>query len=491
MLSSDDEKATAELLELLEKHKRENLYDFFEPYAPQLEFFNMGKEKRERALLGGTQCGKTEGGAYEATCHLTGLYPKWWTGKVFEKPTRGWCAGISRELVRDGLQTKLCGIPGSAETFGTGLIPKSLLLSKTLGHGVTNAFDTISVRHVTGGVSTAGFKSYDQGREKFQSVTLDWVWGDEEADADIYSEMLGRLTGQGILWNTLTPLKGYTQFINRFLRDTSPDALRDRGFVKLGIKDAAHFTEEEKQRRVAGYPAHERNARMNGDPLLGSGSIWEEVTESDITAKIALSMVPRHWPLLWAIDFGIDHPFAAVLLTWDRDTDTIYVVDAFKMSGGIPVTHAARMKDIAPFAPVAWPHDGNDREKGSGEPLAKLYKNEGLKMLPTHATFTVGGYSTEAGIMDVLGRMRDGRFKAAAHLWDFWDEFRTYHRDEGKIVKVNDDIMSATRIGVMMIRKAQVPDLQTGFYGRGANYSNRPRQAPKLNPWTNRQDAPR
>jgi hypothetical protein len=51
--------------------------------------------------------------------------------------------------------------------------------------------------------------------------------------------------------------------------------------------------------------------------------------------------------------------------------------------------------------------------------------------------------------------MRDGRFKVAAHLADWFDEFRGYHRKDGLIVKLNDDLMSATRIAVMARRHAK------------------------------------
>ena len=44
----------------------------------------------------------------------------------------------------------------------------------------------------------------------------------------------------------------------------------------------------------------------------------------------------------------------------------------------------------------------------------------------------------------------------AAHLVDWFEEFRTYHRKDGLIVKLRDDLMSASRIGVMMLRYARV-----------------------------------
>lgn len=443
-----------DILEAQALAKRRNRMLSFEPYQRQREFFEIGAAKRERLLMAGNQVGKSEAGAFEAACHLTGLYPSWWTGKRFDHPTRGWAGGEGGLLVRDVSQTKLCGIPGGDDTFGTGMIPKSLLLGKTMGHGVSDGYDSIRVRHSSGGVSVLSFKTYEQGRSKWQGATLDFVWFDEEPPADIYAEGLARLTGEGCVWATLTPLLGYTPFISRFTRDGSAEAQRDRGVVRMGLRHAEHFSDQEKQRRLAGYPAHERAARENGDPMLGSGAVFEEVSEADITTTIRLSQVPPFWPKLWGIDFGIAHPFAAVLVAWDRDTDTIYVLDGFRMSGGTPLNHAARIRAIAASVPVAWPHDGNDREKGSGEPLADLYKQEGLRMLPQHATHATGGYSTEAGVMDLLSRMRDGRFKVAAHLAEWFDEFRAYHRKDGMIVKVNDDLMSATRIAVMAHRHA-------------------------------------
>jgi len=84
-----------------------------------------------------------------------------------------------------------------------------------------------------------------------------------------------------------------------------------------------------------------------------------------------------------------------------------------------------------------------------------------------------------------LARMRDGRFKVAAHLADWWDEFRSYHRDKGLIVKLNDDLMSATRIAVMAHRNARVAELPSAFYGHAA-HRNRPQRRPNINPWTGR-----
>jgi hypothetical protein len=224
--------------------------------------------------------------------------------------------------------------------------------------------------------------------------------------------------------------------------------------------------------------------------MLGSGAVWEEVIASDISTRLALNDVPAHWAKLWGVDFGIAHPFAAVLTAWDKDADVIYVLDCFKMSGGVPSGHASRMNAIARGVPVAFPHDGSARDKGSGDELAAIYKREGLAMLGTHATHSSGGYATEPGITEMLTRMRDARFKVASHLSDWFDEARQYHRKEGQIIKLNDDLMSATRIAVMARRYAKA-----GGIGRSARFQHsdhgwagaaKPRVVSDWNPWTGR-----
>lgn len=56
----------------------------------------------------------------------------------------------------------------------------------------------------------------------------------------------------------------------------------------------------------------------------------------------------------------------------------------------------------------------------------------------------------------MLDRMHTGRFKVFAQAEEWFEEFRLYHRDNGKVVKERDDILSATRYGLMMRRHAIV-----------------------------------
>ena len=65
--------------------------------------------------------------------------------------------------------------------------------------------------------------------------------------------------------------------------------------------------------------------------------------------------------------------------------------------------------------------------------------------------------------MDMLTRMQTGRFKVFKHLHDWWEEFRLYHRKDGKVVKENDDLMAATRYALMMLRFARTAEAYDRF----------------------------
>ena len=440
-------------LEALDAKKTYRKKDYFEPYNKQQDFFDKGAFLRERLLMAGNQQGKTYAGAFETACHLTGEYPDWWLGRRFDHAVIAWAAGVSAVLVRDGPQRLLCGTPGVEEHFGTGLIPKESFVGKpSLARGVTDAYDTVQVRHKSGGVSTLTFKSYEQGPAKFQSATLDFLWLDEEPDEKVYGECLARITAtNGMLFMTFTPLLGMSTVVRRFIREPSPD----RGYTQMSIEDAKHIAPEERKRVIDGYQAHERDARARGIPMLGSGRIF--TTNEEAIREGIIEHIPIYWKKAWAIDFGINerHKFAAVLCIWDVDNDVIHVQHAFREANTLIMAHAKKLLNIGGELPVIWPQDGHERDKSSGTPLATLYKKEGLKMLPSHATWEDGGNSTEAAIKEMQERFETGRLKIAGHLSDLWDEYRSYHRKDGKIVKEDDDILSALGKFVMAKRFAR------------------------------------
>ena len=77
-----------------------------------------------------------------------------------------------------------------------------------------------------------------------------------------------------------------------------------------------------------------------------------------------------------------------------------------------------------------------------------------------------GNNNIEPGIMEILHRMETGRFKVFPHLMEWFKEYRAYHRKDGKIEPVNDDLMSATRYAAMSIQRFGIAGYgSSGGYG--------------------------
>jgi phage terminase large subunit-like protein len=190
-----------------------------ELYPKHCAFFAAGAKHRERCMLAGNRTGKSEGvGAFEVTLHLTGLYPDWWVGRRFEGPVAAWACGTTNGTTRDIVQAKLLGTPGDPSMLGTGMVPADNLMNTVSKPGIPNAIESATVKHVSGGVSAVGFKSYEQGRKAFEGTERDVVWLDEEPPKSIYDECLIRtMTTNGLILCTFTPLEGLTEVALSFL----------------------------------------------------------------------------------------------------------------------------------------------------------------------------------------------------------------------------------------------------------------------------------
>lgn len=388
----------------------------------------------------------------EYAMHLTGRYPSWWEGRVWDRPIVGWAAGVTSETTRDTLQRMLLG---RINAIGTGMIPRDAIKDSSPRRGVADAVDSVVVAHGGGGDVQAGesllfLKAYDQGREKFQGETLDLGWCDEEPPLDVYTEFLTRTNAPergvfGSMMMTFTPLLGMSDVVARFVMEKALGTID----INMTIDDVDHYTPEQKAQIIASYPAHEREARARGIPVLGSGRIFP--IEEALVEEEAIQ-IPPHWPRLAALDFGWDHPTAGVWGAWDRDNDVVHIYDCYRVREQPVPIHASAVKAKGAWIPVAWPHDGNN-DTAAGPQLAQQYRGEGVNMLPHHAQYVPTSHdkkdddaksnrmSVEAGVQDMLTRMMTGRLKVAKHLNDWWEEFRLYHREDGKIVKVRDDLM--------------------------------------------------
>lgn len=448
---------TLAVVERIKAQKRFFKLAEYVPYQWQMDFHQAGRDNPERMLMAANRVGKTASAAAEVSMHLTGEYPDWFDGRRFDKPTLVWTGSPTNETSRDIVQAELLG--GLGEKLGTGWVPRKYIegTPTTRQAGVKNVVDSFQVKHKKGGLSTCVLKTYEQGWQKWQGTAPHVVWMDEEPDDyKIFSESQTRiLTSKGIVLVTFTPLSGVTDLVEHF-QSGGPGI-----YVKGATwNDAPHLSQEDKDRLSASYRAHERAARTEGIPMLGEGAIFP-VSDQDITSKVI--EIPRHWARIKGCDFGIDHPAAGVEIAWDRDQDVIYVIDCYRKAGEKAPYHAAWFNKSNAMVPVAWPHDGMNREKSGGKILADAYREHGVNMLPKSARYPRVPGETEAKggpqpvepiIDEVYERMITGRFKVFAHLSEWFEEKRSYHRKDGLIVARRDDILKATFYAVMMKRYA-------------------------------------
>jgi len=455
-LSLADKSRLIQLLKNKEDLKKFNKFYSFTPYPYQQTFINESAFSLTRFLMAANRCGKSEGAAYELTCHLLGEYPDWWTGRKFDEPIKALAAGVSNSTIRDIMQDKLLGEPTDRSSWGTGFIPKKAIGTTSRKAGVPDALSSLMVKHISGGWSKVVFLSYESGKEAFMGTSYHFVSLDEEPPVDIYSQALRAVTDcNGVIAITATPENGVTDLVRQFTNE-----LKQGQYLQNATwDDAPHLTEEVKKIILDSLPEHERKMRSQGIPVLGSGLIYP-VSEEEITCEPF--DVPRHWATIAAIDFGYEHPFAWVKGAWDRDEDVFYITDVYKSKRTTPDQHVHEIQlRGGRRTPTAFPQDGLTSEKGTGIVLKQRYA-EDLYVLPEpfkNPTDPITGKasnSVEAGLLCILEGFKTGRIKVFQHLEELFKEMRMYHRKAGKIAKNSDDIMDAMRYCIMSKQHAQI-----------------------------------
>lgn len=182
-----------------------------------LRYSQMSRKQQEatkasrpiRALFWGNRVGKTEWGAQEITRYLLGQHPY----RSIDTPIEVWAACPSYDQQKETTQKKL-------EHY----IPKNRI--KDVTYVKKNTWGEI----VLDNGSKINFKSYEQGREKFQGVGKRLIWFDEEPAHDIWEECFVR-TEAGVPLDiilTMTPING-------MCFDEETKILSPRGW--LGIDD--------------------------------------------------------------------------------------------------------------------------------------------------------------------------------------------------------------------------------------------------------------
>lgn len=418
------------------RFRRENKLSFYAPYSKQAEFHR--NKNRVKIFSAANRVGKTEAGAAEVAYHLTGLYPDWWDGIRFDSEVVIWVAAPSYEMAKVGIQTKLLG---PVNYLGEGYIPKNKIVMESLRtqKNVSDVYSNLQVRHVSNRNSHLSFKSYDQGRDKFQAEGCNFLLFDEEPPWDIFSEGLTRTADKGgHIGLTFTPLSGMTEVMMHAIANRdNPDENKKVGFINATWEDAPHLSEDVKAQLRAVYKPHELEARTLGIPAVGSGKVYQ-IEESRVF--VPRFQIPDYYRRCYGLDYGFANETAAVALAVDPDTGVAFVYREYYEKGFSARQNASNLKESGfKLLPGFADPSGDNASPKDGEKIAEIYREEGLDI-------SKADNRVESGIMTVYQMLQAGTLKIFDDLPNIRNEFRFYQRDKhGKIYKKNDHLLDALR----------------------------------------------
>lgn len=450
-------------------------------------FFDAGLLYPERLFMAANRVGKSICGAFELACHLTGIYPDWWTGRRFEHKIEAWAVGPDARTVRDTAQKELIGPIGQ---FGTGMIPAHALGQFWGLQGTNQAIDIIMIKHVSGGWSRLGFKNYKQDPKAFMGTSLHAIWLDEECPLEIYNECnIRTATTGGIMLVTFTPLQGLSPMVVNFCKkadflvgarpivvvDTDDDLTEDgydandaqyavgdhtrKAVVQAGWNDAPWLDTETKARLLEDTPEYLKKARSEGIPSMGAGSVFPVDLQQVLCEPF---VIPDSWPRMYALDVGWNRT-AVLWAAMDPNSDTIFIYDEHYQGQLLPEFHAIAIKSRGEWIRGVIDPAARGRGQSDGAKLMSLYKSFGLKLAPAKN-------ERESGVQSIIQRLAVGKIRVFKTCVNFQKEYVLYRRKpNGEIIDENDHLMDAFRYIInnqtRMLSKAQ------GVTNLGARYA--------------------
>ena len=362
----------------LNRRKRDNKIDQYNTgeikHIKQILFHKCNK--KNRWVFGGNRSGKTECGAVETVWLARGIHPY-----KDNKPRDGWVVSLSQQVQRDVAQNKILTY------LKKEWIEDIVMISGKKGSAGQGVIDTIYVKNVFGSVSKIGFKSCDQGREKFQGTSLDYVWFDEEPPEDIFIECRMRVLDKcGEIFGTMTPLKGLTWVYNTIYLNEKND--QDVWCEQMEWDDNPYLSKAEIEKLSESLSEDELLSRKYGNFTSGSGLVYNEFDEN--YNVIDPFNVPIEWYDKISIDPGLNNPLSAHWYACDYDGN-IYVIAEHYEKGRSVDYHAGRLKEIS--SRLNWPtrnnmieaiidSAANQRTLSSEKSVTELFYDNGILVNP-------------------------------------------------------------------------------------------------------------
>ena len=390
-------------------------------------------KKRNRWVFGGNRTGKTECGAVEAVWLARGIHPY----RKNRRDVFGWVVSLSQQVQRDVAQRKILYY-----------LPREWIVDITMLSGrrdspASGVIDQIRIKNVFGGISTIGFKSCDQGREKFQGSSLDFVWFDEEPPADVYEECVMRVMDRrGDIFGTMTPLKGTTFIYNEIYlnRKNNPEVWCQF----MSWEDNPFLPKKEIALLERAFDGHTLDSRRYGKFSSDEGLVYPEFDPA--VHVIPPFAVPEEWQCAISIDPGLNNPLSAHWYAVDWDGN-IYVVAEHFAAGRDIDYHINSIRHIC--GAIGWRDDGRgryhalidsaagQRTLASSKSVAELFCEGGIYVS------TRVNKEVFAGICRVKEYLKRGNGRPDIYIFDtcknMIEEFLTYSWADGDSPRKKDD----------------------------------------------------
>ena len=358
----------------MERRKRDDKLKYYRPHKKQMEFHRC--MKRNRWVLGGNRTGKTEVGAAEAVWWARGTHPF----RRISRPVEGWVISLTNEVQRDVAQKKVLSYLNPAWIKGVKMREGR---ADDPDHGV---IDFILVESVHGGNSVIGFKSCDQGRDRFQGTSKDFIWFDEEPPLEIYQECLMRtMDCKGSIWGTMTPLKGLTWVYDTIYINEVRDP--EVWYIAMSWEDNPYLLKDEVERLTATLSEEELEARREGRFVALTGLVYKEFREN--IHVIPPFPVPREWQDTLSIDPGLDAPLSCHWYARDHDGN-VFVCGEHYHAGWAITGHMREIERIS--RELDWKRDSygrlscimdaaaDQRSLQSERSVAEIFRAEGMNV---------------------------------------------------------------------------------------------------------------
>ena len=415
-------------------------------HLKQLEFHKC--PKRNRWVFGGNRSGKTECGAVESIYMARGIHPF----RKNRKDVFGWVVSLSKEVQRDVAQSKILKY-----------LPKEWISEIIMSSGRKDApengiIDQIKIKNVFGGISTIGFKSCDQGREKFQGSSLDFVWFDEEPPEDVYRECKMRVIDkQGDIFGTMTPLKGLTFVYDEIFlnKANSPDVWYE--FVEWA--DNPYLAKDEIESLSSTLSDKELDARRFGRFSDESGLVYVEFDENKHV--IDPFDLPFDWQNSISIDPGLNNPLACHWYAVDYDGNVYVVAEHFEAKKDV-AWHSQRIKEISDE--IGWRRDSlgritalidsaaNQKTLASVKSVTELFYDHGILANPNV------NKDVFSGIARVKEYFKNDRIFIFKNCVNLIRELKSYRWGKGDLpIKRDDHCVDELRYFIMTRPQSSKP----------------------------------